>query len=497
MFACVHAVNGVCDPGSLAELAYGFSPKVERSADDAVVLDITGSGLLFGPPSSTARSIARRAGDAGLTVNIAVAHNPDAAILAAKNIKGITIIPRGKELKYLGDLPVRALLEDAIIGRSPLRARESIHGQAKPSGKGGAGESAYERVIDAQQEEFQRLADIVDTLELWGVFTLHDFARLPESGVAERLGAEGARLQRLARGESDRQLLLIRDDPDFKKAIELDDPIELLEPLSFIFAHLINQLCADLKAQALAANELRLRLRLEDRTETERLLRLPFPMRDQKTFLRLLLLDLESHPPRASIVAVSLICEPARPQVIQNGLFHPLAPEPEKLELTIARIAKLVGSNNIGSPEILDAHRPDAFRIKHFNAFKKFSREWRLQAKTRGRLSDLKSKARKPEFVLGFRVFRPPLLARVEAPSGWPARINAQSRAPGRSIRGNVVRAAGPWRSSGDWWMADGWARDEWDVAIASSEALPDKQVLCRIYHDLRNDSWFVEGTYD
>ena len=37
--------------------------------------------------------------------------------------------------------------------------------------------------------------------------------------------------------------------------------------------------------------------------------------------------------------------------------------------------------------------------------------------------------------VLGFRVFRPPLHAEVEAPEGWPARIKAQSEA-GRSIRG-------------------------------------------------------------
>ena len=29
---------------------------------------------------------------------------------------------------------------------------------------------------------------------------------------------------------------------------------------------------------------------------------------------------------------------------------------------------------------------------------------------------------------------------------------------------------AGPWRSSGDWWAREGWARDEWDIAVQRSD---------------------------
>ena len=89
-------------------------------------------------------------------------------------------------------------------------------------------------------------------------------------------------------------------------------------------------------------------------------------MRDSRVFLKLLLLDIESHPPQLAIVAVSITCEPAKPRSIQNGLFQPLAPEPEKLELTLARLARLVGESNVGSPELVDTHRPGAFRIKRF-----------------------------------------------------------------------------------------------------------------------------------
>ncbi len=64
--------------------------------------------------------------------------------------------------------------------------------------------------------------------------------------------------------------------------------------------------------------------------------------------------------------AVSIACEPVKPRVLQNGLFVPLAPAPDKLELTLARLAKLVGEENIGSPALLDTHRPDAFTMKQF-----------------------------------------------------------------------------------------------------------------------------------
>jgi protein ImuB len=59
------------------------------------------------------------------------------------------------------------------------------------------------------------------------------------------------------------------------------------------------------------------------------------------------------------------------------------------------------------------------------------------------------------------------------------------------------VRLAGPWRTTGDWWAEDGWARDEWDVTVADSGASQEKGTLYRIYRDLRSDGWFVEGIYD
>jgi len=495
MFACIHSPGHLRErSAALVDCAYAFSPLVEETAENTVVLDIEGCELLFGSPREIAKEIARHAAKLGLKVNVAVAHNPDAAIHAASCFTGVTVIAPGKEAKRLGDLPLEAL--DATLARV----------------------------------EADRAAKILETLELWGIRSFREFAALPEAGVSERLGPEGVRLQKLARGESDRPLLLAKPAPGFEKSIELDDPIELLEPLSFILARLLNQLCANLQAHGLAVDSFQLRLKLEDKTEHQRAIRLPFPMRDSRVFLKLLLLDIESHPPQLAIVAVSITCEPAKPRSIQNGLFQPLAPEPEKLELTLARLTRLVGESNVGSPELVNTHRPGAFRIKRFSVNRGSGRKTPRGKRGRGgegekgrrgeegrggasprrpvSLSSPLSLSTSPHLpfspspslplasLLGFRVFRPPLRAEVEAPSGWPTRIKAQAGA-GRSIRGKVLRLAGPWRTSGDWWAEDGWARDEWDVAVAGSEASQERGTLYRIYRDLRSDGWFVEGVYD
>jgi protein ImuB len=160
-------------------------------------------------------------------------------------------------------------------------------------------------------------------------------------------------------------------------------------------------------------------------------------------------------------VRVTLTAEPAKPRVTQNGLFIPLAPEPEKLELTLARIAAVVGDGNVGSPELLDTHRPGAFRMRQFGVS-------RQQAgKSAGPAS------------LACRIFRPPLAAKVQG---------SFVSAPG--VRGKIVQQAGPWRTSGDWWTSAAWTRDEWDVALSDG-------ALYRIYCDASTGRWFIEGSYD
>ncbi len=465
MFACIYGrvfvKNRFSDDARqalLIDLAFTFSPLVERMSVDTVVLDISGDQLLFSSQNqaevnwtrSLGDEIARRAAESSLKVSVSVAANPDVAIHAARAFKGVTIVSPGAELSQLGNLSIK-LLDYSLAG------------------------------IDEKKAE-----EIGETLALWGIRTFIDFAELPLAGVAQRLGQEGVRLQKLAQGKSERQLILVQPPVGFEQSLELEHPIAELEPLSFILSRLLNQLCANLNAQALATNELRLRLRLKDKTEQERTITLPAPMRNPKTFLRLLLFDIEALPPQAAITSVTIAAEPVKPRILQTGLFIPLAPEPEKLEVTLARLAKLVGANNVGSPELLDTHRPDAFRMKRFN----------LTVTHKKGTSNPQFAIPNPQCLMGFRMFRPPWRAEVQTLHGEPVRIAARSMDASSAMRGKIVCASGPWRSSGDWWRADVWARDEWDVAIADSNG-GQSDVLCRIYRELASEEWFVEGIYD
>src|ERR1043165_2112501 len=167
MFACIHSENIPSDL-SLTEFAYTFSPLVEETKPGTVVIDVDGCELLFGSAYQLANEVARRAkqtrADGGVeaTVSVAIAANADAAIHAATHLSGITFVSEGEELTCLGEFPINEL--------------------------------AYE-LVEVEQET---AAEIFETLRLWGIRTFGEFASLPLTGLSERLGQAGIRLQQLA-----------------------------------------------------------------------------------------------------------------------------------------------------------------------------------------------------------------------------------------------------------------------------------------------------------
>jgi protein ImuB len=449
---------------ALLDCAQSFSPRVEDAAPDTIVLDLLGMELLFGALPKIARDLARRAFDLGLTANVAVAANPDTAILAARGFRGVTVIPEGKESERLENLPVELLL------------------------------------IELQESEM-----FLETFQRWGIRTLRDLAALPDVALSERLGQRGVYLQKLARGEISRTLVPVDPPLVFEEAIELEYPLTLLEPLAFLLSQLLDHLCSRLAARALATQELRLELELADgyreeadsvgpgsvgtvgtgdpacpsraqaRRRFHRTLRLPLPLLDAKTFLKLIQLDLKAHPPGAPIVKIHLKAEPVRPRPGQSGLFLPPSPEPEKLELTLARIAGIVGEDKVGSLEILDTHRPGGFRMQHFAPPQP-------QENIKTENSD--------DLVTALRIFRPPAAVTVTLHEGRPTFISCLNR---KETHGEILWAAGPWRSSGDWWEREGWARDEWDIAVQEETSIG----LYRLVRDLLAGRWLLEGSYD
>ena len=440
---------------ALLNCAQSFSPCVEDTASDTVLVDLAGMESLFGSLPEISRAISNRAAALGLDVNVAAACNPDAAMLAARGFSGITVIPAGKEAEQLGTLPVEVLFAERLEG-----------------------------------EEKEAADRLLETLDRWGIRNLRALAALPEIALSERLGQQGLRLQQLARGTAARTLVPVETPPVFEETVELDYPIVLLEPLAFLLNRLLEQLCARLAARALATQELRLTLELEsfsafhqqskiNNQKFLRTLRLPIPMLDARIFFKLLQLDLQAHPPGAPIVKIHLAAEPARPRSAQGGLFLPPSPEPEKLELTLARIAGIVGENKVGALELLDTHHPEGFRMRRLAV---------ETAKKNGREKD--HDAVEPSAVTALRRFRPALHADITLENGQPVRVLCPNK---KEIQGDVLWKAGPWHFSGDWWEREAWSRDEWDIASQNGETI----ALYRLVHDLLGGRWFIEGTYD
>jgi protein ImuB len=459
---------------ALLDLGWSISPRVEDRAADTIIVDVAGLGSLFGSEANIAQEIVRRATGLGLLVHVAISANLETAVHAGRGFLGITLIPAGEEEKCLSGLPVGAL---------------------SPS------------------------LEALETLQRWGIRNCKELAALPVLELSGRLGQEGVRLHELARGASARSMVLAEPVESMEEELELEDAVEDLEPLSFLLGRLLDQMCARLEARSLAAAAIRVKFDLGDLFEKDvqvrgksasensaggegaqgkdarkryvKVLRLPVPMRDSKMLLKLLRLQLQDDPPAGDIVKITLAAEAARPRSAQGGLFVPGSPDPEKLELTVARLTKLVGGANIGSPELVDTHRPGEFRMKRFVVEGDGAGLRKRNRIARGKTAaDFNGERPLRRPATGCRIFRPCVPVSVELREGCPAKIFF------RGLCGRVVAASGPWRTTGDWWRENSWHQDEWDLEIEFQVAGGTAGVYS-VYYDSDCRRWFVRGVYD
>jgi protein ImuB len=249
-------------------------------------------------------------------------------------------------------------------------------------------------------------------------------------------------------------------------SLELEWAVEGLQPLSFLLARVLEPLCTELDKRGRRAAALALDLGLVDGSVHRRVLKPAAPSADPRTWRTLVLLDLEVHPPRDAIRAITVRAEPTPARTVQFSLLDPAQPSPEKLAETMARLHEWTAAGRGGAASLLDTHRPSAFAMGTFSP---------------GPAVPVPLPAGPPRLAL--RLFRPPRLADVVVRDGAPAFV------AGPGVHGPVVDRAGPWRASGDWWDV-AWSREEWDVALASGG-------VYRIFRDRLREAWFVEGELD
>jgi len=415
----------------LLECTGSFSPRVEdRSVDGLFVcaLDISGTEGLFGPPLMLAKQLRQRLRSIGVAAFVTVSANLHTAVCIARGMAGgipIQVVSRGNEAKALSPLPLAVL-----------------------------------DVTETQAETFRA----------WGIRTLGALAALPEKSLISRLGQDAKRLLQLAKG-THKHLLQPIDVPFLlEEHAELDSPLDDLDSLLFGLSTMLEQLILRAKSRVFALASVSITVRPDGGGTHERTVSPRVPTNDKKLWLKLLHLDLQNHPPQASILAVHLHAEPGETSKVQLGLFSPQLPEPGKLDVALAKITAIVGEGNVGQAVLDDTRRAGDFHVEPF-----------CVPSTIAAVSDAPSR-------LCLRVLRPAERTTVAMRGGRPHELNFRSR------RYTLEEVYGPWLSGGDWWNEAIWGNEQWDVIGRASDGA---FLACRIAHDFIQNDWRVAGLYD
>jgi protein ImuB len=437
------------------ECASQFSPRLEEANPGTVcapgtacafVLDIAGTERLFGPPQRLAARLRAALAAAGFRVSVAVSANYHVARMKAAATRGIAIIPADEEAAALEKLPLAAL------------------------------------ELTEEQEE---------TFVLWGIRTLGELARLPETELITRLGPAARVWRQLARGAAEHTLQSIAPALSLEEFCEFEAPVEQIDSLLFIGARMIDCLVARAAARALSLAVLTADLKLEDGRVHRCILRPALPSTDRKFLLKLLQLEIGSHPPPAAVAAFTLTAQAGRSGKIQLGLFVPQMPEPSRLDVTLARLRAMVGEDRVGAPVLEDTHRGGSFRVESFalsnepaarnpGSQKRSAKHAQSERAQSGRET---APAR-----MALRRMRPPTPIRVMQNASSPAAFRDAEN------RFEVAAAYGPWRSSGCWWSTDNWDDEEWDVLATGSDGA---LIACLLVCDRTRNVWRLEAFYD
>ena len=415
----------------LLECAGAFSPRIEDRSVGGLfvcVVDAAGTEGLFGPPLMLAKQLRQRVRSVGIVASVTISANLHTAECLAKGLSGgvpLRVVPRGEEAKALGPLPVTVL-----------------------------------DITEAQAETFLT----------WGIRSVAAIASLPEKSLIARLGQDAKRLLQLAHGKHPHLLQPLEVPFVLEEQAELDSPLDDLESLLFGLSTMLEQLIVRARSRVLALASATITLRLDGGGYHERTVNPRVPTNEKKLWLKLLQLDLEGHPPNASILGVHLHAEPGVTSKVQLGLFSPQLPEPGRLDVTLAKITAIVGEGNVGMAVLDDTRRAGDFHIEPFS------------------ITTAEPPSVATSSLICLRLLRPAERTRVDIHRGQPREIYFRSRCY------IVEKVYGPWLKGGDWWNESIWGNEQWDVVGRTEDSA---LLVCRLSHDFILKDWRVAGLYD
>lgn len=421
---------------ALLEACLSVSPRIEDAAPGLVYVDLDGLGRLFKDEGEIGRRLRRQARAVGLEARVGIAGSRAAAGVAARVGPPMHMLAPGTEQVALATVPLTTL--------------------EWPDG-------------------------LPATFVRWGLVTLGDLAALPRHGVGVRLGRAGLIAHDLATGVDRAPFRPWTPPPFWEEAQGLDWEIVTVPALAPVLERVLGRLCTRLAAAHLLIDVLQVRLALVSGGHHARSVALAAPLGEVAPIVALLALEIEAHPPPAAVTGVALSARVVPRRAAPGGLWRPPVPAPRDLATVLTRLTLLVGAANVGTPVVVDSHRPDDYTLGPFEGSE-------LAPEAAAGVDadrDAERAMRGSVGPIALRRLRPPRPVEVEVRDGRPTRVRDTA-----GLDAVVETCAGPWRLSGHWWDTHAWAHDEWDVALSD-------HTIWRLSHDRLADTWSLTALYD
>ena len=412
LFACIISDS---DEKSLVILTEQFSAKIEL-IEGGILFDISGLQNLMGDQYQIAKRISNDLNSKNIEGNLGISKNADTAVLFAKNIKGVTT-DSGNEIN---SMPIETLaLEDDIQG----------------------------------------------VFENLGFENINQLKDIPEVDLIARYGQDFRGVIDLINQEGKRTLIPNIKEQNIAWKFELEFAVKELERLVFIIANGVNEILNETSNRSLSTEQITVKFTLSNNETKTYDVKISFPTLQKNFWRRIIDHRISQDLPEQSIKAIKLVCHFTKTRSAQFGLYTANNPEPESLHLTVNKIKKLVGEENVGVPVLLDSRLEKPFALNS-----------NLEPKG---VEKLEIKDAKPE--IAFSYYQPPVPAFV-----WIEKQKLMYLKT-RDFEGKVKQHGGIWRANSHWW-AGFWTTEEWDVEV-------ENQGVFRLSRKGRE--WFVTGEYD
>ncbi len=415
-----------------------LSPRLDADGRGAFFLGLEGLERLWPQDGELLERLAALLTGLGLSARMAIAESPFVAWVGAQHLTSSAVI--------------NAAMGEDLLDRLPLAELD-------------LSEPARELCV------------------LLGLRSAGELRRLPKGALAERLGKEGARLERLCSGETFPLWPTVQKMPRATEVVELDLELALegLEPLLLALQSLLDRLLAAVAAERKALVELTVRVRLDDRSQVVERFVPERPTLQSARLLDLLRLWLERRPFADRVAGLRL--EASRVAAADQSQLSLLRQREEQaaaaLDQAIARLSAAFGAGAVLFARLADTYRPEA-RLRWVNA---------QAPEAAGRGSSAGPCAGKGMLAAAFTGAPLTLaLRRVDPPEPVALREAAFFTRSGQPLQ-RILQSDGPQKLSGEWW-AQGFERSYYWLLLETGE-------IAWVFRDDLTGAYFLQALAD